>query len=114
MRIVQEIPPRARGVREATVTGVVGEIPEPSHMGRSASAVLPFDLLASRDLYDAFAAVARPGGAMRFGSPWATQGNLTYVLFPADGSFSAERRVLRLNRQRGFDYGGAKQVERPC
>ena len=89
---------RLDDVREATVTGVVREIPEPSHMGRSASAVLPFDLLASRDLYDAFAAAARPGGAMRFGSPWATQGDLTYVLLPADGSFSAERLRAQLAR----------------
>ena len=37
---------------EATVTGVIAPIPEPTHMGRSASAPLQFDLLASRDVYE--------------------------------------------------------------
>ena len=37
---------------EVTVTGVMAPIPEPTHMGRSASAPLQFDLLASRDVYE--------------------------------------------------------------
>ncbi len=41
---------------DTTVTGVVDAIPEPSHMGRSAQAELPFDLLASRDVLDAIRA----------------------------------------------------------
>ena len=40
------------GTIEATVTGVIAPIPEPTHMGRSASAPLQFDLLASRDVYE--------------------------------------------------------------
>ena len=40
------------GTIEATVTGVIAPIPEPTHMGRSASAPLRFDLLASRDIYE--------------------------------------------------------------
>lgn len=37
---------------DATVTGVIGPIPEPSHMGNSASAVLRLELIASYALYE--------------------------------------------------------------
>jgi putative ABC transport system permease protein len=37
---------------DATVTGVIAPIPEPTHMGRSVGAPLQFDLLASRDVYE--------------------------------------------------------------
>ncbi len=40
------------GNLEGTVTGVVAPLPEPTHLGRSASAPLQFDLLASRDVYE--------------------------------------------------------------
>src|SRR5688572_1913767 len=65
---------------EATVTGVVDAIPEPSHMGRSGSAVLPFEMLASRDLYES---LARGGAAAENRAPqpsWTAQTDLTYVL----------------------------------
>ncbi|HUL82036.1 MAG TPA: FtsX-like permease family protein [Gammaproteobacteria bacterium] len=84
------------GVWDATVTGVVGKIPEPSHMGRSATAQLPFDALTSRDLYES---VLRT----RFGTDtttgpenWRGGGNLTYVLLPADGSLTAEQLRAQL------------------
>jgi putative ABC transport system permease protein len=37
---------------DTVVTGVVGPIPEPSHIGNSATSMLRFDLIASWDLYD--------------------------------------------------------------
>jgi putative ABC transport system permease protein len=37
---------------DGTVTGVIDEIPEPSHMGRSLSAPLRFDMLVSQDFND--------------------------------------------------------------
>jgi putative ABC transport system permease protein len=37
---------------DATVTGVIGAIPEPSHMGGSRSASLRFDIMAPYDLYE--------------------------------------------------------------
>src|SRR5690606_28128890 len=41
---------------ELTVTGVIADVPEPSHMGRSPAAPLAFDLLASFDVYEALQA----------------------------------------------------------
>lgn len=75
---------------EATVTGVVATIPEPSHMGRSGAAVLPFEMLVSRDLYESLAG----GGAASANAArerWTAQTDLTYVLLPADGSFTFEQ-----------------------
>src|SRR5882672_6165311 len=37
---------------DATVTGVIAKIPEPSHMATGPSASMPFELMASYDLYD--------------------------------------------------------------
>jgi hypothetical protein len=37
---------------DATVVGIVGEIPEPSHIGNSTSASLNFDLIAPYELYE--------------------------------------------------------------
>ena len=38
---------------DVTITGVIGRIPDPSHIGTSAAAPLRFDLLVSRDVYEA-------------------------------------------------------------
>jgi putative ABC transport system permease protein len=40
------------GVLDVSVTGVLGPIPEPSHLGRTPSATLPFDVLTSWDTLD--------------------------------------------------------------
>lgn len=72
-------PLRIANTVDATVTAVIGPIPEPSHFGRSISARVRFDLLASVDVYEAitdarFAApgsrqlTTRPSGS-RIGSP---------------------------------------------
>jgi putative ABC transport system permease protein len=46
---------------DATVTGVLGEIPEPSHLGGSESAPLHFEIMAPYELYERLAeAVNRP------------------------------------------------------
>ena len=69
---------------DATVTGVVGTIPEPSHLGASVTALGHFDMLASMDLRDRYLL----GGA---GGPenWFGMDGTTYVLLPADGSLKA-------------------------
>jgi putative ABC transport system permease protein len=88
---------------EATVTGVIGAIPEPSHFGRSANAQLPFDLLASRDVYDAIRPGPfglPPGVAPPPGAGWFMLGTTTYVDLPEAGGLSAEQ----LARQLG-DFG---------
>ncbi|HZF31492.1 MAG TPA: ABC transporter permease [Gammaproteobacteria bacterium] len=77
---------------EAVVTGVVGPIPEPSHLGRSAAAALPFDLLVSADVRDTIRAAARPPGAPPEDvESWLGESAITYLLLPADGSLTFER-----------------------
>jgi putative ABC transport system permease protein len=60
-------------------------------MGRSASAPLRFDLLASRDIYERFLRIITGGrDSTELPDEWAGSGqNITYVLLPADGSFTA-------------------------
>ena len=88
---------------DVTVTGVVGAIPEPSHLGRSANAALPFDLLASRDVLDALRGPA--GGAPGAGGPggpggpggWFSINAITYLHLPATSGLSAEELVAQLD-----------------
>jgi putative ABC transport system permease protein len=77
-------------VWEATVTGVVGPIPEPSHLGRSASASLRFDALTSRDIYEAVLRERFGGDTMTGPENWIGAQNVTYVKFPADGSLTPD------------------------
>jgi len=70
---------------DATVTGVVKAIAEPSHMARSAAASLPFDVLVSMDLRDLYVGVTQNGGPEN----WFGIDGTTYVLLPTDGSLPA-------------------------
>jgi putative ABC transport system permease protein len=76
-------------VVDVTVTGVLDTIPEPSHLGRSTSANLGFDWLASFDVLETIRAANAPPGAPQ-GQPenWLQGGTVTYLLLPADGSFT--------------------------
>jgi putative ABC transport system permease protein len=69
---------------DATVTGVVKAIPEPSHMAHSTSAGLPFDVLASMDVRDAYLRETQAGPENWFGMD-----GTTYILLPQDGSLTA-------------------------
>jgi putative ABC transport system permease protein len=75
---------------DATVTGVIDAIPEPSHMGRSTAASLKFDLLATFDIHDAIRARNLPPGASPPGENWISSSAITYLLLPADGSFTID------------------------
>jgi putative ABC transport system permease protein len=81
---------------DTTVTGVIDAIPEPSHFGRSANAPLPFDLLASRDVYDAVG--TGPAGGMRLpgNANWFSISTTVYVYLPASGGLSAEDLTAQL------------------
>ncbi len=74
---------------EVTVRGVIDPIPEPSHMGRSATAGLRFDLLTSMDVFDWFEANGRNPNLPPPPENWLATGITTYVMLPADGSFPA-------------------------
>ncbi len=52
-------------VLDVTVTGVIGPIPEPSHLGHSASATQRFDILTSWDTLDGLQAASRARVAAR-------------------------------------------------
>jgi putative ABC transport system permease protein len=85
---------------DTTVTGVIDAISEPSHMGRSANAALPFDLLASRDVLDAlsanggsFSVGTFAGGA---GTEWFRISALTYLYLPPAGGLSADALAAQL------------------
>jgi putative ABC transport system permease protein len=92
------------------VTGVIGPIPQPSHLGREKTAALRFDILASWDVYDKISEIMRKANeaeaAAREGTPPDSQPKsqdrpapptppenwlggyccATYVLLPKDGS----------------------------
>jgi putative ABC transport system permease protein len=81
---------------DATVTGVIDAIPEPSHLGRSANAPLPFDLLASRDVFDTLR--GNPTGRPlppQFG--WTISNATVYLYLPADGGLSPEALEAQLD-----------------
>ena len=81
--------------RDLVVTGVVDAIPEPSHMGRSQTAPLPFDLLVSWRLIE-----DRDDSSSALPENWVSGTPvITYLLLPEDGSLSKERLVDGL---RGF------------
>jgi putative ABC transport system permease protein len=85
---------------DTTVTGVIDAIPEPSQFGRSASAPLPFDLLASRDVYDAVRTNPfglPPGAAAPPGVEWFMLGTTTYLYLPPEGGLSAESLARQLS-----------------
>jgi putative ABC transport system permease protein len=71
---------------DATVTGVVKAISEPSHMARSATASLPFDVLASMDVRDLYLGATRGDGPEN----WFGIDTTTYVLLPADRSLTED------------------------
>jgi putative ABC transport system permease protein len=72
--------------RGATVTGVIADIPQPSHMGPSASAFLRYEVLASWDILERLVGIARGPNAPPPPENWLDMCCVTYVVLPADGS----------------------------
>jgi putative ABC transport system permease protein len=82
------------GKIDATVTGVIDRIPDPSHMGQSTGAPLRFDLLASRDIYESFMRTLTGGrDTTQLPVDWLWGPNTTYVLLPENGALT--QRMLR-------------------
>ena len=105
---------------DTTVTGVIDAIPEPSQFGRSANAPLPFDLLASRDVYEAIRPPLfglPPGARPPPDAGWFMMNVITYVYLPARGELSAESLGRQLHdfaprhvpapmlRNQDYDFG---------
>jgi putative ABC transport system permease protein len=79
------------GTIDATVTGVIERIKDPSHMGQSAGAPLQFDALTSRDIYEALTRAFTGGrDTTQLPAYWLGGDNTTYALLPKDGSFTRE------------------------
>src|SRR5690606_8146738 len=78
-------------------TGVIGAIPEPSHMGRSAGAPLSFDLLMTRELYDAVGRALFDIDAATQPEDWFNATDITYVLMPRDGSLTPAELVRQFH-----------------
>jgi putative ABC transport system permease protein len=90
---------------EATVTGVLGPLREPSHFGDTGRARLRFDALIPMDL------VASIQTNLLLGFPtdpdmeiWGNDMFFTYVLLPADGSVTPQQFL------RGLETFGARHV----
>src|SRR4051812_40707667 len=79
---------RVGNVVDATVTGVIDAIPEPSHIGRSKIATLQFDFLTSYDVLEALDDSRRPANAPPPSENWMESKATTYALLPADRSFT--------------------------
>ncbi|HEX5047929.1 MAG TPA: ABC transporter permease [Gammaproteobacteria bacterium] len=77
---------------DATVTGVIDAIPEPSHLGRSANARMPVDLIASRDVFEALQAGRAPPAQFA----WLLTNSIVYLYLPPSGGLSPDalRRQL--------------------
>jgi len=83
-----------------TVTGVLGAIPQPSHMGSSTLAPLRFDVLVSMDVLRAQALLDR--GRNIILNDWGQLKFYTYALLPADGSLSSDgfrNRLIDLGKR---------------
>lgn len=84
---------------EVTVTGVIAAVPQPSHMGDSDSdSLLPFDILVPMRLLKEMRILAGIGLPLNpdDDQSWGMDTYLTYVLFPADGSFTPREFVEQL------------------
>jgi putative ABC transport system permease protein len=76
---------------DATVSGVIAAVPMPSHMGDGSRAVLRFDILVPMDFLKTMPTTAGIGVPVDpDGEAWGNDVFNTYVLLPADGSFTAE------------------------
>jgi putative ABC transport system permease protein len=95
---------------DGVVTGVIDDVPEPSHMGRSKSAPLRFDMLVSRDFFENVTRSVFGRDTTEAPEDWFTDGNMTYVLLPADGSLTL-RDLRRQLPEFATRHVPAEQVE---
>ncbi len=83
---------RIEDLVDVTITGVMDEIPPPSHLGRT-YAGNHFDLLVSMDVFDDLSNPSSIGTDRNRPSEmesWTYINFLTYALLPADGSFTID------------------------
>ena len=79
---------------DVTITGEVDDVPEPSHLGRSAAAPLRFDLLVSMDVLEAvWAEATNPTFVKMQRESWTNSIATTYVQLPPSGLSADELRA---------------------
>ncbi len=82
---------------EVTITGVIASVPQPSHMGDVDAAGLRFDLLVPMRLVKELRTVGGIGVPVDpENGVWGNDIFYTYVLFPANGSFTPKELLEQL------------------
>ena len=82
------------GIVDATVTGIVARVPDPSHLGEAESSPLSFDIIASWDTWEAIQRVR--GRSWPLPEDWALINTITYALLPTDGSLTVNSFTTQL------------------
>ncbi len=76
---------------EVTITGVISQVPKPSHMGDVTLPLLGFDILVPMPLLKEMKGTSDPD------SPeWGNDAFYTYALFPANGVFTPKELIAQL------------------
>jgi putative ABC transport system permease protein len=82
---------------EVTVTGVVAPVPEPSHLAEGVGNALPFDILVPMQLLKELRTSAGIGVPIDpDDQEWGNDVLFTYVMFPADGTFTPQEFIRQL------------------
>jgi putative ABC transport system permease protein len=82
---------------EVTVTGVIGAVPKPSHMGDSLGDMLWFDVLVPMDLPKEMRSNGNIGVTVDANrDDWWDDSYFTYVLLPGDGSLTSQELMKQL------------------
>jgi putative ABC transport system permease protein len=82
---------------EVTVTGVIAAVPQPSHMAEGDGNVLAFDILVPMQLVNEMKTTAGIGVVMNpDAQDWGGTWFRTYLLFPADGTFTPKEFLEQL------------------
>ena len=82
---------------EVTVTGVIATVPEPSHLAEGDGNALAFDLLVPMQLLKELRSSAGIGVPIDpDDQEWGNDTFFTYVVFPADGSFTPREFIEQL------------------
>ena len=84
------------GFIDTTVTGVIESPRDPSHLGRSDSAAMRFDLIASWNVFEEILRINNPDLPDPPPEHWGNACCVTYVLLPEDEAWSVEALDARL------------------
>lgn len=84
---------------DVTVSAVIRDVPQPSHMGTTQSHLLKFDIITTEETYWQFQRARNPNLPDRSplsGDSWGATNTFTYVSMPKDGSLTAQALAEQL------------------